>query len=80
MNAVTDVPKLRCIMSDRLEDLVLLLLRRLDQRLGEVKADMVEVKERLGIIETQYSSMSRRLDRMGGDIEMIKRRLDLVES
>ena len=41
---------------------------------------MIEVKERLGLIESQYASLSRRADRIGGDVELIKRRLNLVEA
>ncbi|MBV9782428.1 MAG: hypothetical protein JO264_01275 [Acidisphaera sp.] len=55
-------------------------LRRLDTKVDELKADMVEVKERLGLIEAQYSSLSRRVDRMAGDVAQIKVRLDLAEA
>jgi hypothetical protein len=30
-------------------------------------------------LESQYASISRRLDRQGGDIERIKQRLELVD-
>ena len=62
------------------ENLVLEHLRAIRADLSEVKTDLVEVKERLGLIEAQYASLSRRLDRQGGDIEHIKRRLDIVEA
>ena len=49
--------------------------------------DMHEVKERLGILETQvaglagqYASLSNRLDRMDLRIERIERRLDLHDA
>ena len=60
-----------------------LLLEELDSiraKIDELKADMIEVKERLGILEAQYASLSRRVDRIGGDVELIKRRLNLVEA
>jgi hypothetical protein len=41
---------------------------------------VIEVKERLGLIEGQYASLSRRIDRIGGDVDQIKRRLDLVDA
>ena len=66
-------------VSDEPENQVLVYLRRIDKRVGELGQDMIEVKERLGCLEQQYSSISRRLDRVGGDVELIKRRLDLVE-
>jgi predicted nuclease with TOPRIM domain len=60
-----------------------LLLEELDSiraKIDELKADMIEVKERLGFIESQYASLSRRVDRIGGDVELIKRRLELAEA
>jgi hypothetical protein len=52
----------------------------LGRKLDELKVDMVEVKERLGFLESQYASISRRVDRMGGDIELIKRPQELTEA
>jgi predicted nuclease with TOPRIM domain len=66
-------------MSDTPEDLVLVLLRGIRTDMTELRADMLEVKERLGLLEAQYSSISRRVDRVGGDIERIKRRLEIAE-
>ena len=67
-------------MSDAPQSLVLELLRAIRGDIGELKADMIEVKERLGLIEQQYGSLSRRVDRVGGDVELIKRRLELTEA
>lgn len=58
-------------------DLVLHLLRALRGDMGEVKTDLREIKERIGLLEGQYASMSPRLDRLGGDMERIKTRLNL---
>ena len=63
---------------ERPENLMLVYLRRLDTKMDGVAADMREVKERLGILESQYASLSRRVDRMGGEVEEIRRRLDIV--
>jgi len=60
------------------ESLALELLRAMRANIAEIKADMIEVKERLGLLESQYAGMSRRIDRLGGDVELIKRRLDIV--
>jgi hypothetical protein len=60
-------------------NIVLELLRAIRGDIAEMKTDIVEVKERLGLLESQYASISRRLDRQGGDIEHIKQRLDLVD-
>ena len=60
------------------DNLVLELLRAIRGGIAEMKTDIIEIKERLGFIESQYGSLSRRVDRLGGDVEQIKRRLDLV--
>ena len=67
-------------MSDQPENILLIYLRRIDQKVDHLGQDMIEVKERLGFLEQQYSSISRRIDRVGGDVEFIKRRLDLVDT
>lgn len=41
--------------------------------------DLLEIKERLGSLEMQYASLSRRVDRLDQRVERIERRLDLVE-
>jgi len=67
-------------MSDAPENLVLEHLRAIRDDLAGLRTDMVEVKERLGLIESQYASLSRRLDRLSGDMELVKRRLNLIEA
>jgi hypothetical protein len=62
------------------EDLVLVLLRGIRDDISAIRGDVVEIKERLGLLEAGYASVSRRLDRMGGDVERIKVRLDLVDA
>jgi hypothetical protein len=62
------------------ENLVLELLRAIRGDVADLKVDVTGVKERLGILEQQYSSVSRQVDRIGGDVEQIKRRLDLVDA
>ena len=67
-------------MSDQPDSLVLNLLRAIRADVGDLKADMVEVKERLGLLAAQYSSLSRGVDRLVGDVERIKRRLDIADA
>jgi hypothetical protein len=67
-------------MSGDPENLILTYLRRIDSKVDGLRTDMVEVKERLGFWEEQYASISRRVDRIGGDVERIKTRLDLVDA
>ncbi len=66
-------------MSGDPEDLVLTYLRRIDTKVDGLRADMVEVKQSIGCLEEQYASISRRVDRIGDDVERIRTRLDLVD-
>lgn len=61
------------------ENLVLTSLRRIDARLANVEVAAIEIKERLGTLGQQYANMSRRIDRMDGDLQQVRRRLDLVD-
>jgi hypothetical protein len=70
-------PKFQVMIDE--PNIVLELLRAIRADIAEIKTDIVEVKERLGLLESQYASISRRLDRQGGDIERIKQRLELVD-
>jgi predicted nuclease with TOPRIM domain len=56
------------------------LLRAIRGDLSNIKADVIELKERMGLLEAQYSSLSRRVDRVGGDVEQIKRRLEIADA
>jgi len=67
-------------MSGEPENLVLTYLRRIDTKVDGLRADMVEVKQRIGFLEEQCASISRRVDRIAGDVERIKTRLDLVDA
>jgi len=66
-------------MSDQPDNLVLERLREIRQVLGEVREDTADTRLRVGMLEAGYASISLRLDRLAGDVERIKRRLDLVE-
>ncbi len=65
-------------MNEAARDLVLEMLRAIRSDIAEVKADLVEVKDRLGILGAHHASLSRRVDRLGGDMEQVKRRLGLI--
>ncbi len=66
-------------MSDKRDDLVLERLREIRALLGEVKEDTAELRLRVGMIEAGYASMSLRLDRLGGDMELVKRCFGLLD-
>lgn len=65
-------------MAEDQGNLALELLRAIRGDIAEIKLDMREVKERLSMLEQLYATASRRLDRVAGDIEVIKRHLDIV--
>ncbi len=62
------------------EDIVLTLLRAIRTDISTIRSDMAEVKERLGLLEAGCSSLSRRVDRLGGEIETLTRRFDVIEA
>jgi len=61
-------------------ELLLEALKGIQGTLSRIVDDMHEVKERLGILEMQYASLSNRLDRMDLRIERIERPLGLIEA
>jgi hypothetical protein len=77
-------------MSDQPENLMLVYLRRLDEKIDRLAEDMREVKLRLTALETavgnlaatemsHYAIMADRTDRLTARIERIETRLDLRE-
>jgi len=66
-------------MSPATENLVLEHLRAIRSTVDRLSDDMQEVKGRLGILETQYASISNRLDRIDERVHRIEKRLDLVD-
>lgn len=62
------------------ENLVLRLLRNIDQKVDALRDDMSEVKTRIGILEQQYASLSNRIDRIEHRLDRIERRLELAET
>ncbi len=67
-------------MAESLENLVLTYLGRLDEKVDRLSEDMREVKSRLGILESQYASVSNRLDRMDERMARLENRLGLTEA
>ena len=55
-------------------------LKGIQATLSKIVDDMHEVKERLGILEMLYASLSNRMDRMDLRIERIERRLGPIEA
>jgi predicted nucleic acid-binding Zn-ribbon protein len=55
-------------------------LRHIRGAVDGLRDDMIEVKGRLGILESQYANLSNRLDRVDGRIERIEQRLNLADA
>jgi hypothetical protein len=67
------------VMSDHPDNIVLARLREIRDLLGEIRTDTSDIRLRVGMLEGGYASISLRLDRLAGDMERVKRRLDLVD-
>jgi predicted nucleic acid-binding Zn-ribbon protein len=59
-------------------ELIYEALKAIQVTLARHSEDLREIKERLGILEMQYASLSRRVDKIEERVERIERRLDLV--
>lgn len=55
-------------------------LRYIRGAVDGLRDDMHAVKSRLGILESQNTSVSSRMDRLDGRIDRIERRLNLAEA
>jgi hypothetical protein len=74
-------------VADETDNLVLELLQAIRGDIADVKTDMHEFRERLGLVENQmaghyalYARLSSWLDRIVDDVRLIKRRLDLIDA
>ena len=67
-------------MVDEPDNLVLLLLRRLDEKIDRVLDDMRDLKVRVTGLEEGLAGVNRRLDRMEVRIDRIERRLEIADA
>nr|WP_102958281.1 hypothetical protein [Mangrovicella endophytica] len=67
-------------MTDEPDNLVLMLLRRIDAKIDRLSADTHDVKVRLTGVEENLAGVHRRIDRLEERVERIERRLDLTEA
>jgi ribosomal protein S11 len=67
-------------MVDEPDNLVLLLLRRLDGKIDRVLDDMRDLKVRVTGLEEGMAGVNRRLDRMELRIDRIERRLEIADA
>jgi hypothetical protein len=66
-------------MAEEPENVVLLLLRRLDEKLDRLVDDVRDLKLRMTLVENGLATLNGRVDRIEARLERIERRLDLVE-
>jgi predicted nucleic acid-binding Zn-ribbon protein len=59
-------------------DLIYETLKQIQGTLARQSDDLREIKERLGIHEMQYASLSRRVDKIEERLDRVERRMDLV--
>ncbi len=62
-----------------IENLVLEHLPHFRGVVDGLSDDVRDIKGRLGTLETQYASLSNRMDRLDARVERIERRLNLAE-
>lgn len=67
-------------MSDEPDSMVLRYLRRIDEKVDRMAADVADLKVRTTAIEQNVAITNGRLDRIEARLERIERRLDLVEA
>ena len=65
-------------MAEEPENVVLILLRRLDEKLDRLADDIRDLKLRMTLVENGLATLNGRVDRIEAWLERIERRLDLV--
>lgn len=66
-------------MAEEPDNIVLVMLRRMDEKLDRVIDDLHDVKVRLTAVEEGLNVVQRRIDRLEIRVERIEKRLDLVD-
>ena len=66
-------------MAEEPENLMLVMLRRIDGKLDRVIDDVHDLKVRVTAVEEGLAGVQRRIDRVETRLDRIERRLDLVE-
>jgi archaellum component FlaC len=67
-------------MADQPDNIVLALLRKIDQRTERMAEDLQDLKTRVTSVEEGLAGVNRRLDRLEFRVERIDKRLELSES
>ncbi|MEX2643553.1 MAG: hypothetical protein WD270_08875 [Acetobacterales bacterium] len=66
-------------MAGEPDNVVLVLLRKIDERTERMAEDLQDLKVRVTSVEEGLAGVNRRLDRIEGRVERIERRLELTD-
>lgn len=66
-------------MTDQPDNIVLVYLRRLDEKCDRMAAEIRDSSDRLGRIEVRFGAINRGLDRILARFTKVETNLDLVE-
>lgn len=64
-------------MSEQPENLMLVYLRRIDEKVDRLTDDLRELRARMGGVEQGVAQLSARIDRLTDRVERVERRLEL---
>jgi hypothetical protein len=67
-------------MVDEPDNLVLVYLRRLDEKFDRLAADLSDIKIRMTAVVEKFGGINRRLDRVVGSLNRIEHRLDGIDT
>jgi len=67
-------------MAKEPENVVLILLRKIDERTERMASDLQNLKTRMTSVEEGLVGVNRRLDRLESRVERIERRLELTDA
>jgi len=74
-------------MADKPANLILGVLRAIRGDVADIKTELQELRERLGLVESQmaghhvlHAALSTQLDQIVDNVQLIKHRLDLIDS
>jgi archaellum component FlaC len=67
-------------MASEPDNVVLVLLRKIDERTERMAGDLQDLKVRITSVEEGLAGVNRRLDRLEGRVERIERRLELTDA
>jgi archaellum component FlaC len=67
-------------MAKEPDNVVLVLLRRIDERTERMADDLQDLKVRVTAVEESLAGVNRRLDRLDSRVERIERRLELTDA